>query len=566
MKHSILLFCILISTVIYAENIDRDGYSLSHPVHGAEPERIIDGKYSITPTSPPSDPRMCAEWESATALIIRYPLGLPWTMIETAAEEIEILCIVSSFYLSSAESDFSSHSISKVRFIVADNNTFWMRDWGPWCVFDSTGAFGISDHVYNRADTHDRTEDDQANWTIASDLSISQWKSQLRHTGGNFMTDGHGTGMSGDDVYYHTFNTDVGVDSVDALMNTYWGIDNYITFEDPLASYIDHIDCYAKFINEETIILVENGTSDDANLDQLEIYLESRDNCFGRKYDVRRINAPSNNDAAYANSIILNDRVFVPTTGYASEDSAAIALYEELMPGYEIIGIQDPGGSIEFLPTDAIHCRSKALYDSNMLYIDHRSLDDQNSTIYDYKVDVNIIPYSGEGLIPDSLRIYYRTSQMRDTVWQHEYLTYDSLNWYSGNIPSQPDSTVVEYYVTATDSSLKRECDPYPAPAGFYTFLVNENMQMINEERFIEDEVVSGDIRVHFGKNNIHLSHSDEHISYIIYNTAGMRVLSKSGLLSDKVNINLNGVKSGIYFIHISTEHNVISEKFILMK
>lgn len=567
MKKSIIIILVCLTVYAFAEQKDILGYAVEHPVHGAG-DTLYDGPaYTVTPTAPPAKPRMCAEWEPATALLIRYPLGLPWTMIETAAEEVDIVCIVSSYYLSSAQSDFTSHSISNVQFVTAPTNTYWMRDWGPWCVFDSTGSFGISDHVYNRADTHGREDDDQANWTLASDLSINLWKSELRHTGGNFMTDGHGTGMSGDDVYDFTFNYSVGADSVDALMEAYWGIDNYITFEDPLSSYIDHIDCYAKFLNEETIIMVENGTSDDTALDALETYLESLDNCYGRKYVVYRINAPANHDAAYANSIILNGRVFVPITGYTNEDSSAIALYEQLMPGYEIIGIENPGGSIEFLPTDAIHCRSKALYDKDMLYIDHAPLDDQTSAVDSYTVNVNIISYADNALIPDSLKIYYRSNSLRDSAWSYVFMHEDSNDWYSGSIPPQSDSSRVDYYVTATDVSMKRECDPYPAPLGYYSFSVFDNTSMINEHFEVSDDTELLTTLIRFSERTLYLENSNmEMIKYSIFNAAGMRIDCHATERGSTISIDISDLRNGVYFIQYGTVNSIKTEQFNIVR
>lgn len=570
MKKQILIIIMFsLALIISTETVDKDGYSVNHPIH----EDIESGRpggpdYSIIPTAPPSSPRMCAEWEPSTALLIRYPLGLPWAMLEIASEDIPIICIVGNTYFAQAQSDFASHSISNVQFIVADNNTFWMRDWGPWCVFDSSGVFGISDNVYNRADTNGREEDDQASWTISDSLSIGLWKSELRHTGGNFMTDGHGIGMSGNDIYDYTFNTDLSTDSVNALMKAYWGINNYITFEDPLASYIDHIDCYAKFLSEEIIILVENGTSDDTVLDALEIYIESQDNCYGRKYQVYRINAPDIHNAGYANSIILNNRVFVPTTGYADEDSAALALYEYLMPGYEIIGIEDPGGTIEFLPTDAIHCRTKALYDENMLFIDHAPLNDQTSIIDSYPVIANIIPYSGENLISDSLRIYYRGNIYRDSIWQYSLMYHDSGNWYSGNIPPQSDSTIVDYYITATDNSMKRECDPYPAPLGYYSFNVFNSVSMIHyNNQKIENENNNNQTTIKFLMNSIIIkSTENRNIEYAVYNSAGQHIDCFSSASKSMLNINISHLQNSIYFIQYGTFDSYRTEKFLIMR
>lgn len=569
MKRTLLiLFLLSTSAILSADTYDENGYSVNHPSH----EYINDSKpggpgYTVVPTAPPDGPRMCAEWEPATGVVIRYPLGLPWTMIETAAQEIEIICVVSSSNLSAAQADFSAHAVADVTFVVADNNTYWSRDWGPWGVFDESGAYGISDHVYNRADTSNREEDDQVDWTLASLFSVNLWKTELRHTGGNFMTDGHGTGMSGDDIYDYDFNTDISADSVNALMEAYWGIDNYVTFPDPLASYIDHIDCYAKFLNEETIVMVRNG-DDDTALDALEVYIEGLDNCYGGKYNVYRVDAPSVHNAAYANSIILNNRVFVPITGYADEDSAAIALYEELMPGYEIIGILNPGGTIEFLPTDAIHCRTMAFYDSNMLYIDHAPLQDQSSLVDSYKVDAQIISYAGNALLGDSLRIYYRSNMTKDSLWSFTMMHNDSSQWYSGKIPPQADMSIVDYYITATDNAMKRACDPYPAPAGYFTFNVDNSAAMIHYEEFeLNDDAGYNGVRVSYNAGYI-LIESDkaEYMNAVVFDAAGRNTGCRAISFDNKIWIDHSNLKHGIYFLKYGINPAYSVEKFLIVK
>ncbi|MBK8232344.1 MAG: hypothetical protein IPK72_17605 [Candidatus Eisenbacteria bacterium] len=56
--------------------------------------------------------------------------------------------------------------------------------------------------------------------------------------------------------------------------------------------------------------------------------------------------------------------MLVPTFGIAA-DAAALARYQELMPGYEIIGFT---GS--WLSDDAIHCRAMGIHDKQMMYVD----------------------------------------------------------------------------------------------------------------------------------------------------------------------------------------------------
>jgi len=84
-------------------------------------------------------------------------------------------------------------------------------------------------------------------------------------------------------------------------------------------------------------------------------------------YEVYRAFAPGGNPPTpYSNSLILNDHVFVALTG-SQHDAAAIASYEEAMPGYTIVGINY--GS--WYDTDALHCRTHELADPQMLYIRH---------------------------------------------------------------------------------------------------------------------------------------------------------------------------------------------------
>ncbi len=477
----ILLTLIFLFSPANAETHDSNGYSTNHPKHSPTQKIIYEKgvtRYSVTPTAPPTAPvRMCAEWERVNAVLVRYPLGLPWDMLQDVAQQLEIKCLVSSSDLSSAQSDFSSHGITNVSYVVTNTNSYWTRDYGPWGVFDGNGDYGISDHVYNRADGAGRTDDDQSNWDLAPALGVQLWKTELRHTGGNFMTDGHGIGFSSDEIYDYTFNNTISHDSVNTLMKNYWGITNYHTYTDPLGSYINHIDCYGKLLSDEVVLIIRNGV-DDSALDAIADSFENTPDCYGRPYRVYRVNAPDNHNAAYCNSVILNNRVYVPLTGYSNEDDSAIAVYQSAMPGYDIIGINDPGGSIAFENTDAIHCRTMGLFDPGMLFIDHKPLGDQSPTAPNYHLDAFIKAYSDSSLKSDSLLIFWRLKG--NSTFNTTTLTYDSTNYYSGNIPGQTSGSTVEYYIYAVDNSGRHEADPLVAPAGYYTFHVGDQPPSIS--------------------------------------------------------------------------------------
>jgi len=73
------------------------------------------------------------------------------------------------------------------------------------------------------------------------------------------------------------------------------------------------------------------------------------------------------------------------------------------MPGYQVLGF-----SGSWLDDDAIHCRAMGMPDRGLLYIRHTPLATTGDTINDYPVAVRIKAYSGEPLISDSLKLFYR--------------------------------------------------------------------------------------------------------------------------------------------------------------
>ncbi len=507
-----LIFNATASNNQYFNEIVVDGRSVNHPLHDpGKPLYMLDEhypeNYPLIPTPPPAIPvRMCAEWEPAVSVLIRYPLGLPWNLISQMAQDVHITCFAEN--VSSAQSAFSSHgiSLSDVDFVQTPTNTYWTRDYGPWFVFDGNDTIGISDHVYNRIDyPYERFEDDSSNWTLAPYLGVELWKTDLMHTGGNFMCDGHCIGMSSDDVYSYSYNSTLAHDSVDALMEAYWGIHTYNTFQDPLSSYIDHIDCYAKFLTEEKIVVIRNGV-EDYYLDQIASQISNLTNCYGRNYEVVRLSCPSNHNAAYVNCLILNDNIYVPLTNNYDEDTAAIHFYEREMLGYSIQGFYD----YTFDPTDAIHCRTKAIYDPGMLYVDHNP----NINSSEYIVYSFIHPYSGKGVKTDSVFFIWKLTN------EPTFTNFDIMNRITGTsdsfevflpLPVSEDLMSIDYYIVATDSSGRTESDPYTAPGGYYTFeyevsSVEEEVERINEnfncmihqsgDFLIMDIVLENDTRV----------------------------------------------------------------------
>jgi agmatine/peptidylarginine deiminase len=419
-------------------------------------------------TAPPATPiRRPAQWEPVTGALIRYynGFGLPVGMIREYAEDltVHILCVAGQQtgcynYLNS-----NGVNMANVDFIDISTNSMWTRDYGPQGVF-AGGTWGIVDHIYNRP----RPLDDDVNWQLGPLWGCSVYGTDLVHTGGNFLFDGHGTGFSTDLVWDE--NPGMTHAEIARWMEDYLGIDDYVVLPDVSSTGIHHIDCWMKVLNEETILVKEVAPSH-AHYDELEANvatLETLTNCYGRPYNIVRVYCGSIGGsavAAYTNSMILNNKVFVPLYGI-STDAAALASYEAAMPGYEVLGYT---GS--WYSDDAIHCRTMAIHDRYMLIVDTNPLQDREYNTGDYRVTAFVDDRSEMGLVTDSLLVYWRVEggPTYNAVAMQATAHPDS---YYADIPVQADSADIEYYVFAKDNSGRRSARPVIAPDVWYTFNV----------------------------------------------------------------------------------------------
>ena len=169
------------------------------------------------------------------------------------------------------------------------------------------------------------------------------------------MTDGMGISASSTLVFEE--NPSQSQNQIRAKIEEYLGVPNFHVIDDPNNTYIDHIDCWAKYLSP-TRVLIREVPASHPQYDEIEEtadYFANTVNEWGEPWEVHRIWTP--NDQPYTNSLILNEKVLVPVTG-SNWDDEALAVYQEAIPGYEVLGFT---GSWE--STDALHCRIKGIPD-----------------------------------------------------------------------------------------------------------------------------------------------------------------------------------------------------------
>ena len=455
--------------------------------------------------------RFPAEFEPVQAVMVVYPLNVPYQLLQEISEDCKLITVVNTrkdgSTAAGARQDYINNdvNINNCEFIEAGINSHWIRDFGPWCVFHGKDV-AIVDNIYNCSFYNDKHEvvespnwlsgngrlyDDQFARTYATNNNIPLYGMEVVHTGGNMMQDGRGVGVS-DDIVYKESKTFVNLseETVNQRMKDYLGINPYHVTIDPQGDYIAHVDCWGKFLAPDKIIIAKVPSTHEQYNDYEKVasYFDTTNCCWGYPYKVYRVEVPVTNKseikaynkiAPYTNSLILNNKVLVPISSLtpSSYNDAALAVYREAMPGYEIIGIDyvlsDDYGPYEsgWLNTDALHCRTRDIMDFKMLFVDHRNvLFGEQAYQESYPITAKFIAYSGDNISKTKLHYSIDGGNSYTTVDMQQV---DTTDEYTANITGHADGATIKYYVTGEDASGRTcvqpqfgELEPHTFTAG----------------------------------------------------------------------------------------------------
>ncbi len=382
------------------------------------------------------EPRMVAEWEPALGAVIRYPVGLPYSLISDLSNASLLYVVVSAANQASAASAFSANGVNmaNVRWLNASSDTYWIRDYGPWTIMDSSNSPVIVDFPYNRP----RPNDDAVPGAIATSLGIPWYAMNITHTGGNIMTDGQGKAMSTQLVLDE--NPSLSQSQIEQIFATTLGISDYQLYPDPNNTYIDHIDCWAKLLDIDKVLIrrVPSSHPQFSAIESVVAEWQSKTSALGMPYRIFRVDTPNNEP--YSNSYILNNKIYVPQMG-TTNDAAALQTYQYAMPGYEIEGYSFSS----FESTDAIHCRVNTIFDPQLVSIQHvmpaEVTSNQELILY---ADID---HSNAMYAPET---YLAWKAGHDGSWQNVALSDNGDNWTASLVAPAAGDTIF-YWINATD-------------------------------------------------------------------------------------------------------------------
>jgi agmatine deiminase len=434
--------------------------------------------------------RIAAEWEPAIGTLIAWPFKIPNELVVELAKDDDLFVLIAG-----EEAEQQAHRAiaalgvdpARLHTIPSTVQSEWTRDYGSHQVFDAGGTWRHVDPIYIdtpefpadqppvKKGDHIKYEnawpgDDRTNAAVAAffEAPLDSFPGFL--TGGNFLVDGHGT----------AFSTRALLDEnlvlwseaeLRALIEKFTGVDRWVVLGNTETTGIQHIDCWLKVLDEETL-LVKRAPEDHPEHARIEANLErlrELRTCYGRPYRILRIDCPrfkGNAIAAYTNALILNRKILVPLFGIPG-DAKALNTYREAMPGYEVKGFLWD----HWYGFDALHCRTRAIFDRRMVRLSLAPIAPRSAGSYEVRAVVQDM--SRAGVIEDRLRLLWR--RRGKSEWAVVPLRpAGEPDAYRAEIPAQPPGTTVEYYLEAASRSGRAETLPRTAPQGLYSFETKE--------------------------------------------------------------------------------------------
>lgn len=449
-----LLIVMLIPAGFAQDLKEKPAPRLTHHLSEEEKSRWSEVGRDFTPTNPPVGPvRAIAESGRMQAVLIRYPFGIPMALIVEMSQDIQVTTIVTnSTQENQVRAQYQSNGVnlSNCNFLYAPSDSYWTRDYGPWFILDGNDDISIVDFPYNRP----RPNDDNVPVKVSQNLGVPLYGMNVIHTGGNHMTDGMGISSSSDLVW--TENPGLTHQQVAQYFDDFMGVSTYHVVPDPNNTYIDHIDCWGKFLDVDKV-LIRQVPASHPQYDEIEAtaaYYAAQTSSYGNLYQVFRVNTPNNQP--YTNSLILNKKVFVPIMN-STYDAAALEVYQEAMPGYEIIGVLgNPATPWE--STDALHCRAIGIADVGMLHIAHQPILGIAPVQTSYTLTADITACSGQPVYTDSVLVYY---SVNGGIYSPVNMTSTGGKTWSATISGAPQGSEIRYYIHAADQSGRSENHPF---------------------------------------------------------------------------------------------------------
>jgi len=265
---------------------------------------------------------------------------------------------------------------NNVEFFIKKNDRGWLRDSGPMFVKSGEEIIAVDFKFNAWAKYDDYKLDDKIPQVISEKLNLKSIigehnGQQVVLEGGSVDTNGRGTLITTEecllDEKIQTRNPGFTKSDYYSVFNKYLGISNVIWLGKGIVGddTHGHVDDLCRFVNYNTVVLVQEENSSDENYSLLKENKERLQNITlvnGEKLNVVNLPMPSpvifkdqRLPASYANFYISNYAVLVPTFNDPN-DGIALGILSELFSDRKVIGIH----SVDLVwGLGTLHCLTK---------------------------------------------------------------------------------------------------------------------------------------------------------------------------------------------------------------
>ncbi|MFC6877969.1 agmatine/peptidylarginine deiminase [Flavobacterium myungsuense] len=319
--------------------------------------------------------RFPAEWEKQQGILLCFPHNgndwpgkyeaIQWAFIEfikKVASFEPVFLVVADEKLKEKVLEMlqTAHVIvENISFIIHKTNRSWMRDSGPILVKNGAKREALNFNFNGWAKYKNFQLDKHVPNKVADFLKIPLTQVKYKGKpviveGGAIDVNGKGTLLTSEECLMHPSiqvrNQGFTKADYEAVFKEYLGITNVIWLKDGIEGddTHGHIDDLCRFVNEDTVVTVVESDPKDNNYNPLQENLKILQNAIlenGLPPKIITLPMPKRLEfgglripASYANFLILNNCVLVPTFNDAN-DRIALNIIADCFPKREIIAI-----------------------------------------------------------------------------------------------------------------------------------------------------------------------------------------------------------------------------------
>jgi agmatine deiminase len=314
-----------------------------------------------------------AQWEATERVLVAWPIVYPpvWLMHAQMVEAISAValcdvCVPSELwgravYLYLARRGRAR--LDNLRLLALPTNDVWIRDYGPIVGRSASGERVALNATYAVLPQYPQGDDDAMPAHYAAHRGLKLQTLPLYTEGGNLWTDGRGTLIMSEQIFYSNPYHDR--DSLLRVLHQHIAFDKLILTPRLTLEETGHVDLLLKLAAPDVaLVSAPTWTSSEA-LRKARRALERATNAQGQPYTLLELPTPPLKlnwfaytlRRHYTNALTVNGRVLVPVYRLPT-DEPALRVYEQAMPDYEIIPIDSAIGANG---GGAVHCMTKEI-------------------------------------------------------------------------------------------------------------------------------------------------------------------------------------------------------------